>query len=139
MPKKAIAIGSGMIVFGSALAILAPQYWVFILGRFIMGFGGAVYVVYFLSFILNRKRALRSMLSTVLLFGNVGGMLAMMVVGPVIAMGMQNLADEYGVFCRHQWCTFILWLVVDRIYINTTNDSTETSAESYSFATALAC
>lgn len=26
MPKKAIAIGSGMIVFGSALAILAPQY-----------------------------------------------------------------------------------------------------------------
>ena len=53
LPKKAIGLGSFMIVFGSLVAILSPQYWAFVLGRFIMGFGGAVYVVYFSPVVIN--------------------------------------------------------------------------------------
>src|SRR5699024_6380581 len=46
-PKKSIGLGSLLIVLGNVLAILAANYSLFILGRFIMGFGGALYVVYF--------------------------------------------------------------------------------------------
>ncbi|AXB82831.1 MFS transporter [Megasphaera hexanoica] len=139
LPKKAIAIGSGMIVFGSALAILAPQYWVFIIGRFIMGFGGAVYVVYFSPVVIHyfkpETRPTVNAINSVAY--NVGGMLAMMVVGPVIAM-MQTWQMSMAFFAAISGVLFILWLFVGQDFaINTTNNSNEASTESYSFATAL--
>ena len=45
-PKKSIALGSFFIFGGSLLAVLAKNYQMFLLGRFIMGFGGAVSVSY---------------------------------------------------------------------------------------------
>lgn len=68
LPKKAIAIGSGMIVFGSALAILAPQYWVYSLlagslWALVVPFTSSISALSS-SIILSRKRVLQSMPST---------------------------------------------------------------------------
>ncbi len=47
MPKKAIGLASFLIFFGSILAVFAPSFIIFTVCRFIMGFGGALLVVYF--------------------------------------------------------------------------------------------
>ncbi|WP_082146016.1 MFS transporter [Megasphaera cerevisiae] len=77
LPKKAIGLGSLLILAGSIMAILAPQYWGFVIGRFIMGFGGAVYVVYFSPVVIHyfspETRPTVNALNSVAY--NVGGML----------------------------------------------------------------
>ena len=47
LPKKSIGLGSLLIFGGSLIAVFAQSYPMFIIGRFIMGFGGAVFVIYF--------------------------------------------------------------------------------------------
>lgn len=141
LPKKAIGLGSLMIVLGSAIAIVAPQYWVFVLGRFIMGFGGAVYVVYFSPVVINyfnpEERPTVNALNSVAY--NVGGMLAMLVVGPIIAM-MQTWQGSMGFFTAISGVLFILWLMIGQDFeLNTSSNSADNDIvkEEYSFGAAL--
>lgn len=110
LPKKAIGLGSGLIVLGSLLAILAPQYWLFILGRFIMGFGGALYVVYFSPVVIHyftpEKRPTINALNGVAY--NFGGILAMIVVGPVIAW-LNTWQYSMAFFAAISALLFVLW------------------------------
>lgn len=112
-PKKAIGLGSGLIVLGSALAILAPQYWLFILGRFIMGFGGALYIVYFSPVVIHyfapEKRPTVNALNGVAY--NFGGIVAMLVVGPVIAW-LKTWQYSMAFFACISALLFVLWPVL---------------------------
>lgn len=140
-PKKAIGLGSLLVVLGSVLAILAPQYWVFVLGRFIMGFGGAVYVVYFSPVVIHyfkpETRPTVNALNSVAY--NVGGMLAMLVVGPVIAV-MQTWQASMAFFAVISGVLFVLWLFVGQDFALNSNSSSavdDVAKESYSFSQAL--
>lgn len=141
LPKKAIGLGSFLIVIGSLVAILAPQYWMFILGRFIMGFGGAVYVVYFSPVVIYyfkpEARPTVNALNSVAY--NVGGMLAMLVVGPIIAY-MQTWQASMGFFAAISGIMFLLWLFAGQDFPLNANKSSSSNADvqaEYTFSMAL--
>lgn len=109
-PKKAIGLGSGLIVLGSLIAVFAPAYWLFIAGRFMMGFGGALYVVYFspvvIHFFAPEKRPAINALNGVAY--NFGGVIAMIVVGPVITW-LKTWQYSMGFFAVVSAVLFVLW------------------------------
>ena len=109
-PKKAIGLGSGLIVLGSTLAIFAPQYWLFILGRFIMGFGGALYVVYFSPVVIHyfesKKRLTVNALNGAAY--NFGGIVAMVIVGTVI-IWLKTWQYSMGFFAAVSALLWLLW------------------------------
>ncbi|MGX8711203.1 MFS transporter [Caproiciproducens sp. R1] len=136
LPKKAIGLGSGLIVAGSALAVLAPQYWIFILGRFLMGFGGALYVVYFspvvIHFFAPEKRPTVNALNNVAY--NVGGIIAMLIVGPVIRW-MQTWQYSMAFFAAISAVLFIAWPVLGQDF--ELNRSSGADAEKYTIGDAI--
>lgn len=141
LPKKAIGLGSGLVVLGSILAIMAPQYWLFVIGRFIMGFGGAVYVVYFSPVVMHYfspdVRPTVNALNGVAY--NVGGVLAMGIVGPIILM-MQTWQGSMAFFAAISAVLFLAWLLVGQDFaLNTADEAQEQQMveESYSFGEAL--
>lgn len=85
-PKKAITLAALLIVGGSFLGVFAPTYLIFVIARFIMGFGGALFVVYFGPIVMNYyspdKRATVNGINAAAY--NVGSILAMIIVAPVI-------------------------------------------------------
>lgn len=85
-PKKSIGLGSIFIVLGSVIAIFAPNFMIFVIGRFIMGFGGALFIVYFSPVVIEyfspEDRPLINSLNTVCY--NVGSILALLLVSPVL-------------------------------------------------------
>lgn len=111
-PKKAIGLGSLLIVLGCAMAVIAPAYWVFILGRFIMGFGGALYVVYFspvvIHYFSNAFRPAVNAINNVAY--NVGSVIAMIIVAPIIAW-LNTWQYSMAFFACISLVLFILWLV----------------------------
>ncbi|MGI6108486.1 MAG: MFS transporter [Eubacteriaceae bacterium] len=110
-PKKAIGLGSGLIVAGSVIALLAPQYWLFILGRFIMGFGGALYVVYFSPVVIHyfAPEKLPAVNAVNGVAYNVGGIMAMVIVGPVISW-LKTWQYSMAFFAAISAVLFVLWL-----------------------------
>ncbi len=112
MPKKAIGLGSLLIVLGCAIAILAGQYWMFIVGRFVMGFGGALYVVYFSPVVLHyfTGKALANVNTLNSACYNVGSIIAMIIVAPVIAW-LKDWKYSMTFFAAISAVLFILWLV----------------------------
>ncbi len=112
-PKKAIGLGSLLIVAGSVLAIFAPQYWLFILGRFVMGFGGALYVVYFSPVVIHyfspEKRPAVNALNGVAY--NVGGVIAMVIVGPVIVW-LKTWQYSMGFFAIISAILLVIWPII---------------------------
>lgn len=141
LPKKAIGLGSLLILAGSIMAILAPQYWGFVIGRFIMGFGGAVYVVYFSPVVIHyfspETRPTVNALNSVAY--NVGGMLAMLVVGPVIAM-MQTWQGSMVFFAVISGVLFLAWLLIGQDFALNASSNSQTAdmiEERYTFRTAL--
>lgn len=112
-PKKTIGLGSGCIVLGSMIAIFAPAYWLFILGRFAMGFGGALYVVYFSPVVIHyfdpaRRPAVNALNGVAYNFGSI---LAMVVVGPVIAW-LETWQYSMGFFAAVSAVLWCLWPIV---------------------------
>lgn len=111
LPKKAIGLGSFLILAGSVLAILAPAYSLFILGRFIMGFGGAIYVVYFSPVVIHyftpEQRPTISAINGVAY--NVGSIIAMLLVAPVINW-LQNWKSSMAFFAAFSGVLFVIWL-----------------------------
>lgn len=139
LPKKAIGFGSALIVIGSAIAIVAPQYWIFIVGRFIMGFGGAVYVVYFSPVVIHyfeaAKRPTVNAINSVAY--NVGGVLAMIIVGPVI-LWMKTWQNSMAFFAAISAVLLILWLIFGQNFDLNRSTSGETATqEQYTFKDAL--
>ena len=125
-PKKAIGLGSGLIVLGSVIAIFAPQYWLFILGRFIMGFGGALYVVYFSPVVIHyfspQKRPAVNALNGVAY--NFGGVIAMLVVGPVIAW-LKTWQYSMAFFAVISAVLWLVWPFIGQDFAINKNAGTE--------------
>lgn len=136
LPKKAIGLGSGLIVAGSILAIVAPQYWLFIVGRFIMGFGGALYVVYFSPVVIHYftpdKRPTVNALNGVAY--NFGGVIAMLIVSPVIAW-LNTWQYSMSFFAAISAILLILWPMVGQDF--ELNRSAGSQKVSYTFGQAL--
>lgn len=111
-PKKSIGLGSLLIVLGNVLAILAANYSLFILGRFIMGFGGALYVVYFSPVVINyfnqETRPTVNAINSVA--HNAGGVLALIIVGPVINW-LKTWQLSMTFFTAISTILFIAWLI----------------------------
>lgn len=137
LPKKAIGLGSGLIVAGSVTAVLAPQYWIFILGRFLMGFGGALYVVYFspvvIHFFAPEKRPTVNAMNNVAY--NVGGIIAMLIVGPVIHW-MQSWQYSMAFFAAISAVLFLTWPALGQDFeLNRSHDAA--AEEKYTIRDAL--
>lgn len=137
LPKKAIGLGSGLIVAGSVTAVLAPQYWIFILGRFLMGFGGALYVVYFspvvIHFFAPEKRPTVNAMNNVAY--NVGGIIAMLIVGPVIHW-MQSWQYSMAFFAAISAVLFLMWPALGQDFeLNRSHDAA--AEEKYTIRDAL--
>lgn len=137
-PKKAIGLGALLIVLGSALAIFAPSYLIFIIGRFIMGFGGALYVVYFspivIQYFSSKDRPTVNALNSVAY--NIGGIIALVVVGPVIAW-LQTWQSSMGFFAIISGVLFIVWLIVGEDFEIKKKNFAEEKVEDYSIGQAM--
>lgn len=138
-PKKAIGLASGLIVIGSIIAILSPQYWMFVLGRFIMGFGGALYVVYFgpvvIHYFSKDKRASVNGLNGVAY--NIGAVIAMIIVGPVITW-LQTWQYSMAFFAVISGILFILWFIFGQSFdINAGTNTNKVVTEEYTTGDAL--
>lgn len=112
-PKWAVAFASGLIVLGAFLAAFATEYWMFVAMRFLMGFGGALIVVYFSPFIIRyfepSKRPLMNGINASAY--NIGGILAMVTVGPVI-LWQETWQSTLIFFSMCSGILWILWLFV---------------------------
>lgn len=139
LPKKAIALGSLLIVLGSVIAIFSPTYSIFIAGRFIMGFGGALYIVYFSPMVIHyfdgsRKSTVNAINGVAYNFGSI---VAMIVVGPVVAW-LVDWQRSMGFFCIISAILFIMWLLVGEDFpINKASNSKESQESKYSIGDAL--
>ena len=111
-PKKSIGFGSILIVIGSLIAIFAPTYFLFVIGRFIMGFGGALFVVYFspvvIEYFSESDRPLINSLNTVCY--NIGSILALLLVSPVLKY-FNNWKYSLLFFAGISFLLFIFWLI----------------------------
>ena len=136
-PKKSIALGSALIFGGSLVAVFASSYWMFIIGRFLMGFGGAVFVIYFAPVVIHyfsqEQRPTVNALNSVAY--NFGAVLALLIVGPVIAI-MQTWQKSMGFFAAISGVLFVLWMVFGEDFeIN--RASRGSGSENYSLGDAL--
>ena len=99
LPKKSIGLGSALIFVGSLIAVFAQSYPMFIIGRFLMGFGGAVFVIYFAPVVIHyftpAQRPTVNALNSCAY--NFGAVLALLIVGPIIAM-FQTWQKSMGFF-----------------------------------------
>lgn len=112
-PKKSIALGSLLIPAGAMLAALSQNFTIFLIGRFIMGFGGALFVVFFSPITINYfhqdHRPVVNALNNVSY--NVGSIIALLILGPVISLvGLGRYA--LVVFALVSFVIFICWLLV---------------------------
>ena len=128
MPKKSIALGSLFIFGGSLVAVFAQSYIMFIIGRFIMGFGGAIYVIYFSPVVIHyfnaSQRPTVNALNSVAY--NFGAVLALLIVGPVIA-ALKTWQKSMGFFAIISGVLFVLWLVFGEDFeINKATNTSET-------------
>lgn len=112
LPKKSIGLGSALIFVGSLIAVFAQSYPMFIIGRFLMGFGGAVFVIYFAPVVIHyftpAQRPTVNALNSCAY--NFGAVLALLIVGPIIAM-FQTWQKSMGFFAVISGILFVLWLV----------------------------
>ncbi len=146
-PKKAIGFASACIFIGSALATFAPSYMIFVICRFIMGFGGALYVVYFSPMVVNyyepKDRILMNGLNGSAY--NTGSILAMFLVTPIftwisgLGISMLPWKATMLLFSLVAGVLFVLWVMFGEdfeIKSNRGNQSSESQKE-YTFKQAL--
>ncbi len=131
-PKKSIGLAALLIVLGSIIAIMAPAYTIFILGRFVMGFGGALFVVYFSPVVIQyfspTARPTVNALNSVAY--NVGGIIALLIVGPVIAW-LETWQKSMAFFAAISGIIFVLWLVFGEDFALTQKKTTTNSADEH--------
>lgn len=127
LPKKSIGLGSLLIFGGSLIAVFAQSYPMFIVGRFMMGFGGAVFVIYFAPVVIHyftaEQRPTVNALNSCAY--NIGSVLALLIVGPVIT-ALQTWQKSMGFFAAISGVLFVLWLVCGEDFeLNKTTTTTE--------------
>lgn len=111
-PKKAIALASALIVIGTGLGAFVSQFSMFIAARFIMGFGGALFVVYFSPIVIryfdaNRRATVNGVNAVAY---NVGSIIAMLIVAPVVRL-VVTWQHSLLFFAGCSLVLFILWLL----------------------------
>lgn len=128
-PKKAIGFASLLIVVGCAMAVFAQNYAMFVLGRFVMGFGGALYVVYFSPMVIHyfspEQRPTVNAANGVAY--NFGSIIAMLVVTPVIHW-LKTWQYSMGFFAVISLLLFLLWLFVGEDFPISHTSSVEKSS-----------
>ncbi|MBD8497798.1 MFS transporter [Paenibacillus arenosi] len=111
-PKKAIALGS-LLISLSALGAFATSYWLFVLTRFMMGIGGALFIVYFGPIVFHyftaKQRPMINGINSVAY--NVGSLIAMVVVTPVI-LALDSWQNTILVFAGTSFLLFVAWLLL---------------------------
>lgn len=128
-PKKAVGLAAFLIsVVG--LGAFATNFPFFILTRFIMGFGGALMVVYFGPIVMHyfepEKRPLLNGLNSVA--NNIGNIIALIMVDPIInALG--SWKSVVLVFAIISFCIFLLWMIFGRDFKTSTGVKAEPVAE----------
>lgn len=135
-PKKSIGLGALLIPAGALLAALSPSFPIFLIGRFIMGFGGALFVVYFSPVVVNyfdpAHRPVVNALNNVSY--NVGSILALILVGPVIKfLGLGRYA--LVAFSLVSFVVFLAWILIGEDFWITS--SKETGSKTFSLKDAL--
>lgn len=137
-PKKSIGLGSLLIVLGSIVAIFAPSYLIFIIGRFIMGFGGALYVVYLSPIVIHyfapENRPTVNAINSVAY--NVGSIIALIIVGPVIAW-LSTWQYSMGFFAGISGVLFILWLLFGEDFEIAKGNNSQALEEKYTIGDAM--
>lgn len=135
-PKKSIGLGALLIPAGALLAALSQSFPIFLIGRFIMGFGGALFVVYFSPVVVNYfhpdQRPVVNALNNVAY--NVGSILALILVGPVIkllSLGRYALVA----FSIVSFIIFAAWIFIGEDFRITS--SQETGSKTFSLKDAL--
>ncbi len=112
-PKKAIGLGAVLIIAGTALSLLAWNFPLFVVGRFIMGFGGALYLVYFSPVVVHyfsfgRRPALNGINSIAYSVGAVLSMVTLDRIFQVTGHWQRTLA----VYLIGSVVLFFFWLVL---------------------------
>lgn len=138
-PKKAIGFASGLIVLGCLLALIVPNYFMFVIARFIMGFGGALYIVYFSPLVLHyfdsNQRSLVNGINAAAY--NVGSVIAMLTVTPIFLL-TQNWKTSMLLFCLISFLLFVLWFIFGEDFeINQKAQDTNASENTYNIKAAL--
>ncbi|EUJ33714.1 major facilitator transporter [Listeria floridensis FSL S10-1187] len=137
-PKKAITLASVLIVGGSLLGVFAPAYWIFVVARFIMGFGGALFVVYFGPIVLNyfspsRRAAVNGINAAAY---NVGSIIAMVVVTP-ISIWLVTWQNSMLFFAGCSLVLLVMWLLFGEDFELNKKSGTGEEVESYKLKDAL--
>ena len=112
-PKKAIGVASLLIAGGALIAPFVNEYWMFITLRFVMGFGGALFVVYFGPIVMRyfsaEQRPIVNGINNVAY--NVGSIIAMLAVVPV-SNWLGRWQDSLLFFAAFSVVLLVLWLVI---------------------------
>jgi len=119
-PKKAVALAA-LLISVVGLGAFATSFPLFILSRFIMGFGGALMVVYFGPIVMHyfepEKRPLMNGLNSVA--NNIGNITALVLVDPIIkALG--SWKSVVLVFAGISFLIFVLWIIFGEDFETTT-------------------
>lgn len=137
LPKKAIFLGSFLIVAGSVLATVSQTYLMFVAARFIMGFGGALFVVYFGPVVINyfepHKRAFVNGLNASAY--NIGSIIALIIVTPVITW-LQTWQLSMLFFAGCSTVFLVLWLIFGENF-DLNHSSSDKKVEKYPYSVAL--
>lgn len=126
-PKKSIGLGSLLIFGGSLIAVFAQSYVMFIIGRFMMGFGGAVYVIYFSPCVIHyftpsQRPTINALNSCAYNFGSI---VALLIVGPII-LALKTWQKSMGFFASISGVLFVLWLIFGEDFeLNKTANTSE--------------
>lgn len=137
-PKKAIAFASLLIVLGSGLSVFVTEYWMFVVTRFITGFGGALYIVYFGPIVIRyfdpKRRSTINGINAAAY--NVGSIIAMVVVTPVFTW-LVTWQNSILFFTACSLVLFVLWLIFGEDFeLNQTSNDQKT-VKAYTFKDGL--
>ena len=139
-PKKAIAFASFLIAAGAGLAPLVTEYWMFIALRFVMGFGGALFIVYFGPIVIRyfEREHLPIVNGINAVAYNVGSIIAMIIVIPV-STWLSTWQNSMYLFAGVSVLLLILWLIFGEDFdLNkATNSETDKGKNVYSFKDGL--
>lgn len=141
-PKKAIGFASLLIASGGLFAPFVNEYWMFITLRFVMGFGGALFVVYFspivIQYFVAEHRPIVNGINNVAY--NVGSIIAMLAVVPVYNW-LSSWQSTLIFFATFSVLLLILWIIVGEDFdLNKTSnieDAIEGEQEAYTFKDGL--
>lgn len=113
--KRSIALGSFLIVLGNALSIFAPTYLIFVLGRFVMGLGGALHIVYFspvvVKYFAQKDRPAVNAINSAAY--TAGSLIALLIAKPIINL-FKTWQKSMGFFAMINLIFLILWLIFGR-------------------------